>query len=206
MNSYALTSVARLKTFLGITVNTDDTLLERIIDAVTDWVINYTGREFQLDTYTQEIYDGSGTHLLLLNNYPIDDTTAVVLEARTTPLNVSDWDTIDTELYHVDFERGMIDYQPRIFTRQPRHYRVTYKAGFDFDNTGAVKTLESVGLSDLEWAVWELCKAIYNARKQASNVQSESIGDYSVTFTKELFGNPDVKAILDAYARPEDNM
>jgi hypothetical protein len=196
--SNGLTTVARLKTFAGINDNSQDTLIERLINAVTEFVEQYTSRSFLLTNYSNELYDGSGTDKLVLKQAPI---SAVTLSRRDSASNLSNFSVIEAENYFIKSTSGILQSIGFEFIRLPLHYRVSYTAGYDYDQS--TKTLESVGLGDLEYAVWKLIQgAIYN-RKDNPTVQSETIGNYSVTFRKEAQMNAEIKTILDSYLRPE---
>lgn len=190
----ALTTVQRFKDFREINDNNEDTLIERLINATTAYVQRYCGRTFLLTTYTNQEYDGDGSRILRLRNYPV--TTVTSLERRGSAMNTNTWSTISDDFYFIQTENGLIKANFN-FVRLVKAYRVTYSAGYDYDQ--AAKTLESIGLGDLEYAVWKLVSDAYNDRMQSGNVQSESIGDYSVTFSKTVSEDPEVKQILDSY-------
>jgi hypothetical protein len=199
-NTNALTTVARLKSFMGITSATHDTLLDSVVDATSQFIQNYCDRTFVETTYTNEIYDGVGTDKLMLRNYPVSTTAAFTLEVRTSPMNVSSWDAISSDLYHTHYNRGIIEMVGGRFYELPRHYRITYTAGYVFDN--AATFLEDVNAGDLEYAVWKLATDLFRQRKQGTGVQSESIGEYSVTLRKSTMVNQEIRDILANYKRP----
>lgn len=204
INTNGLTTVARLKTFMGITAATHDTLLERIVNGVSDFVEDYCNRVFRKTAYTNEVYDGTGRQRLQLKHYPI---SAVTLERRDTPQNVSSWSSIDSEEYFVETATGMLIYYSGIFADLPQIYRISYTAGYAFDNVTPGATLESVGLGDLEIAVWKLCARIFNNREgSGGSILSETIGNFSVTYggflSNSVIADPEVKGVLDRYIKP----
>lgn len=201
MLSYALTTATRLSNYMGISVPTGVTLsaMERMIDAVTTFVENYTGRRFKKTVYTQEEYDTEEAETLNLKHLPVVAGQAFTLERRNSGLNEDDWETVDSQYYHVDRETGMIEFADGItLSRRRKGYRVTYTAGYDFDN--ATTFLSDTEAGDVELAVWMLMEGLWNKRKGGSGISHESIGDYSVTYRKELMENEDLQAILDKYA------
>ena len=197
-----LTTVARIKAFLGITVATHDTILEQLINMVSDFVSNYCNRVFQEATYTNEIYDGTGSPDLVLEKAPVSTTGTFTLEERT---GKSNWDSIDSENYWIDFTTGIVHSVSGCFSSMPQKYRATYTAGYAFDNFTPGATLESVGIGDLEFACWKLVSKAFNNRKGATDIQDESIGDYSVTFRVSAMTDPVIKEILNHYVRPHRN-
>jgi hypothetical protein len=205
VNTYALTTRQRLQDFMGLSAPTvtQASVLDRCIDAVTDFIEHYCQRRFKLTVYTQEVYNGTDTPYILLKNFPVDSTTAITLERRSSSANEDDWDSIDSEDYFVHYDEGIVEFiGGYLFRKYPRAFRITYKAGYDFNTTD--KTLESVALGDLEYATWKLASTAYNQRKGSGNVDSERLGDYAVTFRKLTMEDDDIKAILDKYIRLDE--
>lgn len=204
VKAYALTTLARLKTYLDITGSGDDTLLETIIDSVTEFVENYCHRRFKKTTYTEEMYStGRGDKVIILKQYPVISTETFTLEVRCSSLNEDDWDEIDSEYYHIHYAEGIIEGAGGYtFIKGVNKYRATYTAGYDFDNSATF--LSNTEAGDLELVVWMLCSVAYQRRKGDPSVESERIGDYSVTYMKEAFENETIKSILEKYRRTGD--
>lgn len=201
LNNQALTTVARFKSFAGITVATTDARIEVLINIVTDFIEHYCDRRFRKTTYTNQMQDGSGSQTLLLKQYPVDSTAAFQLDTRSGDLNDNDFDTVETNTYHIDYDNGLLEGFFH-FAYVPRKYQVTYTAGYAFDNTTPGATLESIGIGDLEYACWVLVNTLFKNATSPNNVKSESIGNYSVTFGDSELFQPEVKMILDKYKRP----
>ena len=201
-STYSLTTVARFKSFIKKTTNEDDTLIEILINVVTDFVERFCDRRFLRTTYTNEVYDGLGTDKLLLKQYPVISASAFSLDQRDTPLNENQWSAIDTNLYHIDWNAGIVELIGYRFDEVPRKYRVTYTAGYLFDNSTPGATLESVGIGDLEYVVWVLLNNAYKNATKPMNVKSESIGNYSVSYGDYQLLSPEIKEILNKYKRP----
>lgn len=195
--SNALTTVSRFKTFAGINNNSQDTLIERLINAVTEFVEQYINWSLLQTTHTNEVYDGTGTRQLVLN---AGNISSVSLQVRSGELNIDSWVTVNTEMYFAK-THGILESVGWKFQDAPQHYRVTYTSGYAYDQTNA--TLESLGLGDLEYAVWKLLQGAVLNRKDNPKVQSETIGNYSVTFRKEAEMDAEIKAVLDSYSRPQ---
>jgi len=199
INANGLTTVARLKAFLGITVATHDTILERLINMASDFISNYCNTVFQEAIYTNEIYDGTGSLNLVLEKAPISTTASFQIEERT---GKSSWSSIDNSSYYIDYVTGIVHSRGSGFIDMPQKYRATYTAGYAFDNFTPGATLESLGMGDLEFATWKLVSKAFDNRKGSTDVQSESIGDYSVSFRVSAMTDPIVKEILSNYVRP----
>ena len=89
----ALTTVANVKTYMGISTSTDDTLIETLINNVSDQIERWCDRTFVATTYT-EFLDARGTRTIAVENPPIISVDVVAFGARNT-LSVSSADTTD---------------------------------------------------------------------------------------------------------------
>lgn len=133
--SYALTTLADVKETLGIDsgVTTKDNLIIRKINQATEMIERYCGlprdHHFAETTYTQEEFNGTGTNVLVLRMWPVNSGETFTLQERGTSQNLDDWDTVDTENYHVNYKAGLVR---GLFTflKYPHLYRVTYTAGY----------------------------------------------------------------------------
>ena len=73
---YALTSLASLKSWIGITASTDDAVLEKAIDRATARIESYIGRQVMSRTYA-EWRSGSGVDTIRLHQWPVTQVTNV---------------------------------------------------------------------------------------------------------------------------------
>ena len=201
--AHALTTVARAKVFLDITIADDDTLIERLVNSATDFIEKYCDRRFKKTTYSNEIYNGSGSNKLLLKQYPVDSASAFTLEKRDSISNEDSFSDIESEDYFVHWEKGIVENVRSIFYSYPRHYRISYAAGYDYDN--AASYLSDVGAADLEYACWKLVSSLYDETGTDGGIQSESLGDYSVSYMKATMADDELKGILNKYKRPFGN-
>ena len=71
VGTHALTSLANLKAWLGISSSTYDSVLESAIDRATSIIETYTGRKLKArDIY--EWHNGDGSKTVHLDQYPIE--------------------------------------------------------------------------------------------------------------------------------------
>ncbi len=70
----AIVSLAEAKAFLKITAASEDSILETMINRASIWANDYTGRLLLSRTNT-EYYDGDGTDILILRQYPVTSIT-----------------------------------------------------------------------------------------------------------------------------------
>jgi len=203
VKSSSLTTAQRVCDYMGITLPTGTklTAMEKMIDAVSSLVLGYIDRTLKKTTYTREMYDTERSPTLGLDNFPIIAGETFTLERRTSAQNEDDWETVDTLYYHVENATGIIycaNYL--LFSKTRMGYRVTYTAGYDFNNTTTFLSDTDVG--DIELVVWMLVEGSWNKRGGGAGIERESIGDYSVTYKKSLFESEDIKSILDKYCVP----
>lgn len=71
VDTYALTSLAQVKAYMGVTATTNDAVFARLINAVSAAIETYCDRKFKARAYTMERQDGNGQYVLYVRNYPI---------------------------------------------------------------------------------------------------------------------------------------
>lgn len=76
VGTYALTSLANLKSWLGITTSTDDAVLESAIDRATSRIESYLERNIKERTYA-EWRSGAGVDTIRLHQWPVTTVTSV---------------------------------------------------------------------------------------------------------------------------------
>ena len=76
VGTYALTSLANLKSWIGISTSTDDAVLEKAIDRATARIESYIGRQVLSRSYS-EWRNGSGVDTIRLHQWPVTQVTNV---------------------------------------------------------------------------------------------------------------------------------
>jgi len=187
--AYALTTLANVKALLGITDTVSDDILENYIDAATEAIENYCKRRFTSTTYTDEVYDGTGTKYLNLKHYPV--TAITVREKLISDYGSDSWDDLQDEWFQFQ-ENGRVIYNIG-FDEGFSNYRFTYVAGY------------VVIPDDVRDACEKIAVTWFQAKKKAGGIQSERLGEYSVTFGdfKNQIKDLGLDEILDAYRTPE---
>lgn len=125
--SYALTNLSDVKESLGVSSSAYDNLIIRKINQATKAIEGYCGRRFYLTAYTDVEYTATIIDEIVLRQRPITEFTS--LEIRDSTLNEDSWETIDSELYFVDKNAGVLNLNFNANGRWNR-YRVTYTAGY----------------------------------------------------------------------------
>lgn len=203
-NSYALTTIDRVKAKLGITTTQSDTMLTRIVYACTDYIENACSQRFQRTTYTQELYDGSNIDgspktMLFLKNGNV--TTISSFQYRTGSKSNATWVDFQADTYQEMLALGVIR------TRLPsglQNIRISYTAGYliDFANEN------DPALHTLPFDLTDLCERLvikYYKRRESEGRASESFGSgggqSSITW-KEDIDDYD-KTVIGNYSRTE---
>ena len=178
----ALTTLATVKTELGITVTTFDTVLERIINTVSEQIENYTKRKFKQQEHTEK-YTGTNTLKLLLNQYPVSEVDEVIYKEESY-----------TD-YEIDYTSGIL-VSERIWeqtgiskglstrTAYPKaDIEVTYTAGYILPKDATEESPRTLPY-DLEDACIEAVTANYLSRGQDKSIVSERLMSASYTYDR----------------------
>lgn len=192
VEAYALTSLTSLKTHLGISTSTHDTLLETLIDAASDWIENECGgRRFFETTYTQELYDGDHDHTgrrwLQLKNFPITSTEAFVAQYKTGSNSSPTWTSFTVDEFEKYDDSGRVYFTGGL--RPGRlNIRVTYSAGY-----------ASIP-HDLAHAANKLAAKAYNRRKSEGTLEEE-VGTARIQWAGMM--DTELMNILSRYKDPQ---
>ena len=138
VNAYALTSLVNVKAALHITTTDDDTLLENLINRISAAVESYCRRKFKARDYTEK-YDGDGTSVLYLKQYPVNSVSS--LKIGTGTVNSSDY-----VLYK---EEGKIRLKYSVFPEGIQNVEVAYNAGYQ-DGSSELDALEQIVINEIQ--------------------------------------------------------
>ena len=183
------------------TNNTD--MINRLIDAASDYIRSYTGRVFRKETVTETLVS-NGEHRLILSRTPIISITHVKLdgtEVDSANYTIENADAgfifrekswSDTQLYTGDYVM-----RPSRFGKYD--YEVKYEAGYVMpDESGT--TLPH----DLQKACIDIVKSKYLSRQDHPNIAREEIGDASVWYARGRYDYQSIENLvmpmLDKYA------
>jgi len=187
-----LTTKDRVKSLLGLSGTTHDTVIDNIINGVSAFFEGICNRQFKSATYADEIYDGADSRFLFLNQFPITALTSVYYNSGSPAVPI--WTAFDVNYYVLDarnncifFEAGM----PIGF----RNIKVTYVAGYVIDfATPANHTLPY----DISIVAEQIVSKIFTKRK-SEGFSSESIDGASVSYEKEM--TAEQKIIISKYQK-----
>lgn len=176
-----------VKTFLGITVTGDDALLTTLLTQIEEYVQNvYCERQFAAANHT-EYYDGDGSGVLLLDNYPIVSVTSV---HDDTDREYGADDLIDSDDIITYEKEGKLVLDGLCFTKGNKNVKVVYRAGY---GSGEGETAMP---NEIKLALIQLTAALYLEGKGSLDAMAGNSEIYRPNkLRKEAY------AILDKYKR-----
>lgn len=183
--STLLTTVAAVKTRMGITTDENDDLIEDMIKAASDFTVNYCGREFALQE-VKESLPGKGMPNLLLSLTPIIELSLVEYDDD----EVSNCSILDDKagiiqcldgFKDTSFKHNTIDRYPSSFYQN--RYHVTYTGGYVLPGWGSSQGVRTLPY-DLEQAIMEMVQSQFSTRKFDGTVKSYKIGDTAITWDR----------------------
>lgn len=198
---YGLTTEARVKAKLGITVSSHDTVLKRMIYSVTDYMQKQTGRTFKQATYTNELYNGqtptgARQHVIVLKNAPVSTVSSFEYKSGTN--SNPTWTAFSVDDYDTELTRGII-YPKGSLAKGIGNLRATYTAGYliDFDNefNEDSHTLPYDLTEVCERAVTRLYK-----KRESEGKEAETFDTSSINWVEGIFDEWD-NQVLRNYRR-----
>ena len=149
-----------LKDYLEITSTDKDNLLEKLIDASSDFVKDYTGYEW-VETEYRETIDGPGANSIVLSQRPVQELTSVKVAGTE----------LEPDKYVVYENEAIVTRKYNNFPQDLQNVEIQYTAGYT-DVPGDVKQLCS-----------ELVQVKLNS-KEYEGLDAYSIGDEDIQFSK----------------------
>lgn len=164
-----MTTLAKVKAYLGITATTHDAVISELVVNVTAWIETYLNRSISATEDFEELFDG-GDDLLMLSKYPLIEAPEIAYNAGTQASPI--WTPIDPEMYEYNAKTGII----RLFAKSPNgldRVRVTYTGGY-----------EEIP-SDIELIAKQLVARMFSQRK-AQGKTHEGLGSASIDWTTQI--------------------
>lgn len=188
----AYTTKAKIESLTGQTVNAD--LAAMVIAWVTDWINKYTGQNFEAGVGTR-YYDLEGTEQVYIDNFSGTPTEVQILNPDGS---IERTLTVDEDYFVGPFNTGTKNFLRmaengwrRTFPYRGRALKVTANFG------AAVPPA-------IEMVATKLASGL-SVDLAGKDIQSESLGDYSVTYTAvdEKASELGVLSTLDMYREIE---
>lgn len=175
-----LTTLANVKQWLNVSINTDDLLLTRLITATSGFIQSYLNRQLISQIYIEN-RSGNNGNLMLFANYPATAVSAVTIDGTAIP------SAPDVKTAGYRFDSVSIFLNGYAFTRGFNNCVLSYTAGYS-----------SIPL-EIEQACFELIGLRYKERDRIGHV-SKSLGGETVAFVQKDMTD-DVKTILKNYKK-----
>ncbi len=149
----ALTTLAKLKSYLDISVATWDTVIGYIQGGAEKQVLNYCGKEIEQGTFT-EYYDGGGFSRIVLKHRPVASITSIHDDMGRDYAAAT---LVSSDNYTFYPDAGIVERDAGAFQDGIRNIKVIYVAGY------------STVPADVELAVWKLAAAHRNQMRQGAD-------------------------------------
>lgn len=192
----SLTSVSNVKSWAGISGDSDNTLIESLIAACDEHVkALLLGRVLESAEYVEKL-DGTGFDFLTLSQRPVTEVAEVKIDADRG--FGSGIEALASDEYDLDADTGMLYRVAATWPFGRRNIRVTYTAGYA---TVPADVTQAANEIVAEWYV--RAKQLKSGQSQAE-VASENVGYESQTYVQQTsdWGIPDLaKSKLLKYAR-----
>lgn len=175
--SLQLTTLARVKQDLGITVTDFDTILGEMIDQASDIIVSYCNRQFALENITETLPTTNDFNIILTRT-PITTITSITFDGNIIPANEFTINEPEAGIVFNEFgweESALIRAGvTRIPIRETREYLLTviYNGGFVLPSfTSDTRNFPQ----DLERAAIQTVKDLWFKRERDPSLQKESI-------------------------------
>lgn len=175
-----LATLADLKTYLGVTDNSEDAVLTVFLNRAIAQAKNVIGRDIEKpgSDYVEEL-DGHGENVIHVRNYPIISVASVEYFGGI------DWIPFDPAFYSVKKKTGQIRFP---YSQVPRGFgniRVTYLGGYD------------PVPADLSEAVVRIAASVYN-RRNSDGIKREKIEGAEIEYSSEAVPQ-DALSVIESY-------
>ncbi|MFA5080298.1 MAG: head-tail connector protein [Candidatus Paceibacterota bacterium] len=198
--SNSLTTIERVKARIVMKTSgtSFDTLLERLINSVSDFIEGATGRSFKEATYIEKYSIYKPRRFLMLNQFPVSGLTKI--EYRAGSYSVPSWIEYLRDEYELEGEgkSGIV----AILGTMPvgiNVIRATYTAGYKIDFTAPTDITKHTLPSDLTDLCERLVIKIFKKRESWGKSSEGAQGD-SVSWKDSL--EEEDKRTIARYKKP----
>lgn len=138
-----LTTLQAVKDWLSITTDASDAQLVRVIDAASQFALNYTNRDsFQAQSFTQN-FKGNGKQSMLLRNWPVISVSSVGIRGTLVPASTLGQGGMPSDGYRLNDAR-QAPQSVELYGSYAFWYQVPcqviYRAGFETTQTITIAT------------------------------------------------------------------
>lgn len=183
VDTYALTTISGVKTFIGLATTSDNSLLEDLVDSVSALFETYCDRQFLSREYT-EYQDGKDVDILFTDQYPVTSITSIHDDREWAWGSATE---VSSSSYRASSDGRSIVFKDTYLLDYYQNIKIIYTAGH-----GSTPY-------DLEQACIEEAARLYKNKNQI-DISSKSLSDGSVSYVVSDF-LPKTLTILNKYKK-----
>ena len=194
--SMTLTTAAAVKEWLNINGTGDDARIASLLGYASETIERFCRRSF-LQAVLTESHDGEGKGWVEVNCPPIAGTPLVYDKGDDYTLDTTEH-LIDAQDLATYANEGRIVYRDDFFEDEEQNVVIQYTGGYAALCTASAFPSDVLMAANVLVAGW-----LMRGKQGAAGIQTERLGDYSVTY-QELAGSmpPECKALLDPFVLP----
>ena len=197
VGEYALITLIQLKTYMKLTIDDNDELLENLIDRTTSLFEDFTSRNLKArdysydsesDDYDQDnaVLDGNDKNQIILPQYPVNSVSTL----RINEVEISARAGY-TQGYIIDRNTGILRLSGYVFSQGMANIEIEYNAGYS-------SVPDTLIQACIEQSAWKYKQSVPGGA--LLGVNSRQLADGSVSYaTKELL--PEVRMVLEKYKK-----
>ena len=146
-----------------------------LISSAQNILQRYCSRTFALTEYAAEVHSGTGSNLMILDNYPVTTPGPFDIESLSIDeLGVSGASTVTRTSYRVDLDAGMVWMNSGSFTQGRLNYAVHYKGGYPTYPGG----LKDICLQIAAWLYFEAGRDPMNRMEKLGVVTNQRFDNF----------------------------
>ena len=172
-----ITTKEKVKTYLGLSGSTHDTLIDELIKNATASIERFCNRSFTEDEYTEYFDTIGGFNKLFLRNYPVASLTSV--KYRTGTWGAITWESLNVNDYLLN-DNGKVAFSFP-FPEAEKYLQIVYTGGYKIDFDNELLIASHTLPFDLTQVATEIVAQTFNLRT-SSGISNESTEGQSITY------------------------
>ncbi len=205
----SLTTLARVKTELGISGTADDAHLQDLILASSDMLTSRCNRHFHYAPNWVDEVPSYGQHRLIVRHAPLLEVTSITYDGGL--VDAGNYSISDAAKGWIFSRGGWLSMgslwggvvQPFPYAgSEVNAYTIVYAGGYVTPQQASDDPLLTRTLPyDLELACIQATVSLYRAKGQDRRIASESLLSYSVAYKDSMAEVPEVASVIRRYRR-----
>jgi hypothetical protein len=160
LRANALTTLARLKTALGISGSSYDDYLSRLINAVSQYIENQVGRKLYYQTVTEEEIRGEGQKRMYVEVTPLILITSITYD--DADIATANYEIVDADTGAIGYKYGNWNWSADAIENilsdiypgsERKLYKVTYVGGYVTPKVAVAATITGSQAGDFTFAI-----------------------------------------------------